>query len=187
MAINLNKPPFILLISVLAVIGLVVFGVRFFSPVVEDANRVAGVEEMIVRGNSLAPLLEDGQVVRALFGYYERNEIQRGDIVLYSYAGNEAPLIKIIKGVPGDKFNLQQTEGGWHILINGKVLTNSENQPYLLNQRAYNMLSLYERDYQGIIPANAYLILGNLVGGGLDSTRFGLVHRDDILAKAEPL
>jgi len=45
------------------------------------------------------------------------------------------------------------------------------------------MLSLYERDYKGVIPKNAYLILGNLVEGSLDSSRFGLVGKSDFLGK----
>jgi signal peptidase I len=105
-------------------------------------------------------------------------------LIVYSYGGNENLLIKIVKGLPGDKFSLQKTEGGWHILINGKVLKNSENKPYLLDERSYRMLSLYERDYKGVIPENAYLILGNLVSGTLDSTSFGLVGKQDILGKA---
>ena len=45
------------------------------------------------------------------------------------------------------------------------------------------MLSLYENDYKGMIPSKAYLILGNLSGGSLDASRFGLIDRSDILGK----
>ena len=46
------------------------------------------------------------------------------------------------------------------------------------------MLSLYEDDYKNSIPQNTYLILGNLVEGSLDATRFGFVDKGDILGKA---
>jgi type IV secretory pathway protease TraF len=47
------------------------------------------------------------------------------------------------------------------------------------------MLSLYEKDYKGVIPENAYLLLGNLIFGSLDSTHFGLIDKSGIVAKVE--
>jgi type IV secretory pathway protease TraF len=52
-----------------------------------------------------------------------------------------------------------------------------------LDERGYRVLSLYEKDYKGIIPEDAYLILGNLPQGSLDSSHFGLVGKKDILGK----
>jgi signal peptidase I len=128
----------------------------------------------------LQGLVEDGQTVRVFLNYYGCNEIQRNDLVLYSFAGREAPLIKIVRGIPGDKLNLQQTEGGWHILINDAILKNSQGISYLIFGQGHRMLTLY----QGKIPSGAYLILANLPGGGMDSTHFGLASREEILGKA---
>jgi signal peptidase I len=141
------------------------------------------IEEKIVRGNSLEPLIKDGETIEILFGYYDCHPIERNDIVIYFYAGNKNPIIKIIKGIPGDKFSLKKTNNGWYILINGEILKNSENQPYILDDQGYRLLSLYEKDYKGIIPEDAYLILGNLPQGSLDSSHFGLVGKKDILGK----
>ena len=47
------------------------------------------------------------------------------------------------------------------------------------------MLSLYERDYQGKIPEDAYLVLGDNINGSLDSRNFGLIGKQDILGKVE--
>ena len=143
------------------------------------------VEERIVRGSSLDPLIKNGEIVKVLFGYYGCNEIQRNDIVLYSYAGNENPIIKIVRGVPGDSYELKKAGfGEWHILINGQVLKNSEGKSYSVSGNKYKMLSLYEDDCENGIPPNTYLILGNLVSGSQDSTRFGLIDKSDILGKA---
>jgi signal peptidase I len=141
------------------------------------------IEEKIVKRNSLEPLIKDGETIEVLFGYYNCNAIERNDIVLYSYSGNKNPIIKIIKGIPGDRFSLKKTNNGWYILINGEILKNSENQPYILDDQGYRLLSLYEKDYKGIIPEDAYLILGNLPQGSLDSSHFGLVGKKDILGK----
>lgn len=143
-------------------------------------------EEKIIRGNSLEGFLADGASVKVLNNYYKcgEGEVSRDDVVLFSYAGNKDPLIKIVKAVPGDRFHLQRTAGGWNISINDQMLTNINGAMYLLDRERYEMLHLYEKDYGGIIPANSYLILGNLVEGTMDSTYFGLVDESNIIAKA---
>ena len=159
----------------------------------EEASKVGNcasqirTEEDIVNGTSLSGLIENGAKILVYYGYYDCNEVERGDTVIYGYAGNKEPLIKIVRAVPGDRFELKKSGNGWNILINGKVLENSEGLDYNVNDSAYRMLHLYESDYQGVIPGNAYLLLGNLVSGTLDSTHFGLAGKSDILGKAVPI
>ena len=136
-----------------------------------------------VRGNSLSGLIEEGTKIKVLENYYACNDVKRGDIVEYRYAGNPNPIIKIVKGVPGDKISLKQNGNYWNILINGEVLKNSKGEAYRLDDRGYKILSLYVNDYRGIIPQDAYLILGNDPAGSLDSSRFGLVGKDDFVGK----
>jgi signal peptidase I len=153
------------------------------NPVQNPAVCVSEERPLKVRGNSLSGLIEDGAVLKILMGYYQCHPVERGDLVVYNYSSAE-PLIKIAKGIPGDKFHLQKTTAGcWNILINGGIIKNFQETPYCISEQGYQMLSLYERDYKGEIPENAYLILGNQVGGTLDSSRFGLVGKDDILGK----
>jgi signal peptidase I len=148
---------------------------------------VSKSENLEVRGDSLSPLINSGQTIKLLYGYYQCHPVEREDIVAYGYAGNDAPIIKIIKGLEGDKFQLKKsaTGCGWNILINAEVVKNSQNVPYCLSEAGYRMLSLYEKDYKGVIPQNAYLILGNSTGGTLDSSRFGLVDKSDFLGKVQ--
>lgn len=147
----------------------------------KDWDCVFNIEERIVRGGSLEPLIRPGDTVKILFGYYNCHQINRGDIVIFRHAGNQTPIIKIVKGIPGDKLELKESNSGWNILINDQVLKNSEGQPYLISGNRYKMLSLYE----GVITDNAYLILGNLVSGSLDSTQFGLIDKSDILGRGK--
>jgi signal peptidase I len=167
----------VLLIIVIAALFVVIL----FSSVFK--NCPIKIEEKIVRGNSLEPLIKNGETIEVLFGYYNCHQIKRNDIVVYFYAGNKNPIIKIVKGIPGDKFNLKKTNNGWYILINGEIIKNSVGEPYILSENAYKMLFLYEKDYNGVIPEDAYLLLGNLSHGSLDSTHFGLVGKKDILGK----
>ncbi len=150
-----------------------------------DVNNCYKTENRIVHGDSLSGLIEPNATVKILFGYYNCNEIKRGDIIAYNFSGDKNPIIKIVKGLPDDKFHIQETNGVWNILINSETVKNSKGEPYSLSEGVSKMLLLYERDYKGIIPADAYLILGNLVSGSLDSTRFGLIGKNDILGKVE--
>ena len=191
----------ILIISSVFLIVFFVIGLRFLvineqQPVkieeiiVEDnlsEQCVTKTELLEVRGNSLSPLINHGETIKLLHGYYDCATVERKDIIAYRHTGNDVPIIKIVKGIQGDKFSLIQSpqNTGWNILVNEAIVKNSEGQPYLISQAGYNMLSLFVKDFSGIIPENAYLILGNQIGGSLDSTRFGLVHKSDFVGRVE--
>jgi signal peptidase I len=151
----------------------------------DAAEEAVPTETAIVRGTSLSPLIMPSEEVKIFRGYYRDHPIERGDIVLVNYSGNKNPLIKIVKGLPQDRFALQKddNETGWNILINNKVIKNSENKDYVNYGKKNKMLALYVKDYNGVIPENAYLVLGNVPAGSLDSTRFGLIDKAGIIAK----
>ncbi len=158
---------------------------KFNNEVLSESECPIKVEQRIVRGNSLYPLINSSQEVKILLGYYNCHPIERDDIIVYNYSGSDVPIIKIVKGIPNDKFHLECVDNNsrWNLIINNKVVRNSEGRPYIFNKQRYKMLSLYERDYNGVIPDNVYLILGNIPQGTMDSTKFGLVGRGDIIGK----
>lgn len=181
-----NKFIFILaIIAALTAISLIL--PKNQSPASQNQNCPVEEKQEIVRGDSLGPIVRNGQEVKILYGYYQGNEVKRGDIVAYDYKGNPNPIIKIVKAIPGDKFGFAQSKekNVWHILINNKILKNSENMPYLINATSYKLLSLYENGFKRVIPENTYLILGNQPSGTLDSTRFGLVDKNGLIGKVE--
>lgn len=152
-----------------------------------SASNCFVVEEHEVRGSSLSGIIENGEKILLLRGYYACHKIERKDIVAYDFAGNENLIIKIVKALPGDSFSLKKKEdlSGWNIIINDEIVVNSDNQPYVLDDKKHKMLSLYEESYKGIIPEDSYLILGNIPHGTIDSTLFGLVNKNDIRGKVE--
>lgn len=154
------------------------------------ACRTAGqaglrVEEAEVRGDSLSPLFKAGVLVRIYYGYYDKHEVQRGDIVVCRFSFSRDPLIKIARAVPGDRFALEERPDGVSLLlVNGAVLENSAGRPYEFTGRRKRMLALYVQDYKGVIPPDSYLLLGDAAEGSLDSGRFGLAAREVIVGKA---
>lgn len=144
-------------------------------------------EKMTVEGGSLEPLIKNGEVVTVLRGYYVCHEVLRNDIVVYQYSGRTNPLVKVVKAIPGDAFSIVSGDKGgeWYILVNSEVLKNSSGNPYILNSYAKDLLTLYEKDYGGFVPSTSYLILGELspTEGSLDSRRFGLIGKNDLIGK----
>ncbi len=169
-------------LAALLFLGVILILFYWFSPACP-----VRIKTEIVQGNSLTGIVGDQGRVEVSYGYYRCHEINRDDVVVYRFSGSAEPLLKIVKGVPGDAFALVRAPGGFNLLINGAVQTNSGAQPYLFDLNRAKLLSLYIRDYQGIIPPRAYLILGNQREGTLDSSRFGLVSQGDIIGKARIL
>lgn len=179
-----RKSILLLIVLILIAFGvLVYFDISIFQLESVEKKCITKIEEKVVRGSSLSPLIESDERVEVLFGFYDCNEVKLNDIVLYGHPGYEEPLIKIVKGISGDNFRLEENEEGWNILIDGNIVQNSEDIPYLINEKRANMLKLYEKDYKGIIPDNTFLLLGNVPSGSMDSTRFGLVDKVEFLGK----
>lgn len=154
------------------------------------ACRTAGqagfsIEEVEVRGNSMSPLLRDGDSVRVYYGFYDTHEVERGDLAVCRFSFRRDPLIKIVHAVPGDRFALEERPDGTALLlVNGAVLENSAGRPYEFTGRRKRMLAIYARDYKGVLPQDSYLLLGDAVEGSLDSGRFGLAAREALAGKA---
>lgn len=71
------------------------------------------------------------------------------------------------------------------LLINSHRAVNSAGIPYAFGFNKCAMLQIYQRDFQGRIPAGASMLLGNSPEGSDDSTRYGLIPLSDILGPAE--
>lgn len=142
------------------------------------------MEECIVRGESMAGIAEEGDTVKLLTGYYNCNPIQRGDIVAYSYGRDNKILMKRAEGIPGDHFNVD-SEGDetGRLFINGAPLKTSEGKEFILDSQQKHILTMYADSYQSTVPEGAYLIFGNVAEGSVDSTKFGLVGKQDIVGK----
>jgi signal peptidase I len=140
----------------------------------------------VIQGSSLHGILEGGEVVSINRAAYVCAPVMRGDIIEYRYASSRTPIVKIVKAVPGDAWGLEKTEDGvFEIIVNGTALRNSFGSLYKITAKQAALLQLYIRDYKGVIPDGAYLILGNMSNGSFDSTQLGLISGRGILGKVE--
>lgn len=127
-----------------------------------------------IQSNTLQGVLEPGTTITIIENYYSTNTPQRNDVIAFNHA-REGTVIKIIKGISGDSFRVENNR----IILNNQTLTNNQGQEYVISDRAQILLRLYERDYKRQIPQGAYLILGNTPTQDTGSSRFGLVHISD--------
>ncbi len=136
-----------------------------------------------VRGTSLAPLIHDGDKVFVSQSHTDRF-FSTDDVVICNFKGNVDLLIKIIKAIPGDRWQLVEKPENDTVAIsvNGSLLRNSEGAYYQIPRPKARLLQLYADEY-ATIPKDTYLLLGDRPEGSLDSTRFGLVHRSQIIGK----
>lgn len=133
------------------------------------------IEQVIVNGNSMAPLFSDKQDLNLDLAYYTCHPIKSGDIVVFQIPGRENRIIKKVFGKPGDKFEYKNL----HIFINGNILKNSQNIAYKIDSK---MLKLFADSYP-TIPKDSYFVLGDSPSGSFDGSRMGFIDRKQIVGK----
>ncbi len=137
-----------------------------------------------VSGNSMSPMIKNGQKVKADFRYYETNKIKRYDLVIAELAAHKREILKRIMGIPEDSLELVYNKSGCTLKLNNKLLVNSAGSKYLLNKKECKLLGLYVKNNKGPIPKDAYLLLGDNLKASKDSRKFGLINKSHIKAKA---
>lgn len=150
----------------------------------EDHRRCSSVKKSskTVRGDSMSPLIEEGEKVAVYENFQDCYQVKRGDLAIYNYAGNDAPLIKAVKGIPGDNFSVQkipEKKDRYQIIINNKPVKNSEEKIYAYGKEQIDLLSAYAEDYPKI-PEDSYLLLADNPKNATDSTKFGLISINEI-------
>lgn len=154
-----------------------IFILSFFLPLpasVEAQN--CGLIDVEIRGVSLAPLYQNGDHLDAVRRDCLERPIIRNDIIVFKSGASKLPLIKRIIATPGDRFALREN----HLFINDAAAQNSQGRVFHFPENAKKLIRLYEIQFGGVLPQDIFLVMGES-DGVLDSTRFGPVHRQDIL------
>lgn len=142
-------------------------------------------EKREVQGNSLTGVLEGGTMITLLRGYYACHAPELNDIIAFRAAGYDEPVIKVLRGMPGDEFDLQQSDAGNHLLLNGQVLVTATGKPYSMTDNQAKFFKTFVDRYQGSIPRDHYMILGEVPGGSADSIFYGLIDTGQLIGKIE--
>ena len=123
-----------------------------------------------VNGISMAPTLEDGEIVLL----YQTKEIEKGDIVGFYYGGKV--LLKRAIGSAGDSIEIDK-EG--NVCINGEIL----DEPYIGKKG----IGKCELDFPYQVPEGMIFVLGDNREVSLDSRIrvIGCVERSQIAGKVE--
>jgi signal peptidase I len=135
-----------------------------------------GLSLYTVQGTSMAPLIHPGDRLETLPPDCLPHNVGRGDVVVFTSGADPRPLVKRIVAQPGDKFSA----AGGVLSVNGHPALTSQGRPYALDPARLAMIALYARDYNGTIPADTFLVMGEQPGGTADSSLFGLVNRADV-------
>ena len=132
-------------------------------------------EPIIIEGASMAPMVPDGSNATLLRDFYECNEPERNDIILYESA--DEIIIKQVRAIPDDAWRVEDRQ----LFINGELATNSEGKAYAITPKMQELLQLYA-SYDPL-PYGHYLILSDYTGNAQDSRRLGIVNREDFIGK----
>jgi hypothetical protein len=156
-----------------------------------EGNMACVKENVIyeVKDEHLYGLFKEGSKLRVLPNFYKCNTVKRGDYVYFSIAEGLAPVVRIVYGLPGDRYEIIQdktTKGRWSITINSKAIVTND-KPYFIESNTVPPLRTYQLSRNGVLTENEYIILSATPPGLSDSSNLGLVGRERFIGKASPL
>lgn len=118
-----------------------------------------------VKGESMSPNFEDGELLLTEKVSYRFNEPKRGDVVVFQApVGRNVDFIKRIIGLPGDVVAVK----GGSIVVNGQKL----DEVYINVQT--------QGDEEVTLSKDEYFVFGDNRGASSDSRVFGSIKRGSI-------
>lgn len=141
----------------LALLGLVAYGLFFnFS---------------VVRGNSMAPRIHDGDRILVDHLSFVIGGIERGDIVVLHYPLDPSlDYIKRVIGLPGDVVHIENGR----VSVNGTMI----DEPYVDEHDASTRMTMQ-------VAPDQYFVLGDNRPHSSDSREFGLVPRQNLVGRCD--
>jgi signal peptidase I len=139
------------------------------------------IKKLIISGDSLEPLYKNGDTVKVDYNFQKckgKTALLRNDIIVFKTGEKGEMIIKMLLGLPGDKFLVKDNR----IYINDSILRNPEGQEYELDNSSFKLLKLYSDDYNGKIPDGLFLVMGSKLGA-MGSNTFGLVSLNQLIGK----
>ena len=173
-----NKKLLLMLLAIIGVSALLYFTFSKQEEVGIFNTDCFETKTRTISGTSMFPLINDGEVVTTYENYYDCNEIQRGDIIIFNFKTRDEDYIKKVLGMPEDVLEVEQG----FLKINGEYLLNSEGRQYKVENIKEKILTIPLVNQQ--IPRNGYLVLGDNVDVSVfDSRQYGFINKSQIIGK----
>lgn len=124
--------------------------------------------------SELGSVLEKGQQFRLLTGFYACNPILRGDLVAFSFSSALKPVVRIVRGLPGDKAEVRLLDSGhWEIVVNDQPVQGVEGNFRLSDPATPPPLQAMLQDRNGRLSDDEYILMTLLPPGSADSVHLG--------------
>lgn len=129
-------------------------------------------------------LIEQGEKYELILNYYKCNKPQIGDAVAYLPPGQKIPIVKIIRALEGDQYDLKYNpkQKSWNISVNKKMLMFNQ-EPYFFGAPSKPTLSLYLKDRPKGLLKDEMIIFSNYPPGSRDSGIFGIYSTNSLIGK----
>lgn len=128
-----------------------------------------------------------GTKVRIMTNYYQCNNVHVNDRVWYRFSESIPPVVRVVKGIPGDKYQLEKMDDKkWSLKINGSPVMSPAGE-YFIQSENIPPLKTYEISRNGILRENEYILLSATPPGLTDSGNLGLIQKERLAGRVLPL
>ena len=122
---------------------------------------------LIFEGASMVPTIYDEDRVVVNEAYYDKHEVQRGEIIMYENEDHKL-YVKRVLGLPGEEIQMKS----------GQILANDEpvSEEFIFQE-------VQSEGFEMVLGDNEYFVLGDAMDMSRDSRHIGPVMKEDIIGK----
>lgn len=149
-----------------------------------DREEVMEMADVLMTGT-----IDKGEKFKASFGWYKCHAVERNDIVLLKVPGTQKQVVKIVRALKGDRFEVvrEPITRSWALKINSTLLM-YKNKPYFFGDDQFKpTLQIFEKSHKQTLGENEYIVFSGVPPGFEDSSNFGIVSSEEFVAKVIPL
>jgi len=162
------------------------FEIRSQKHLAQEEPCLVSTEDQVMRKPYLRGLLEEREEYR--LGIFEEGcgEFGVGDIVAYRPASTSAPILRVVRAVPGHVLELRPSVNGkaWSLMVNGSFVKDHRGEVYYFGSYPVAPpIGLYIKNNGKMLMDGHYLLFSTVSPGVNDSGQFGVVVRQSMIGK----